>query len=175
MKKLIVANWKMYLTLSQSIALAKKFTVVSSQFTAVELVLCPSFIALEEVAKALRGSQVKLGAQSVEAVRSGAFTGEVGLDDLRALNVEYVLVGHSERRRYFGETNAVVNQKLKAVLKAGMRPILCVGEPSRTPTPPNPPSGRGGKLVWNMKCLLWIMIQKTGPWGWWKKNFRPCM
>ena len=129
MKKMIVANWKMYLTLSQSRALAKrisKFEIRNSKFT---LVLCPSFIALEEVAKVLRGTRIKLGAQDVEPEARGAFTGEVGLDDLGEIGVQYVLVGHSERRREFNETDAMVHRKLRAILKVGMRPILCVGEP----------------------------------------------
>ena len=157
MQKLIVANWKMYLGLRESVALAKKFTVVSSQFTDLELVLCPSFVALEEVAKIIsliraRGrlrrptsNGISLGAQDVEPEKRGAFTpppktpthgllvggftGEVGLDDLGEIGVQYVLVGHSERRREFHETDAIINKKLCAVLKAGMRPILCVGEP----------------------------------------------
>jgi len=129
MKKLIVANWKMYLGLRESVALAKKFTVVSSQFTDLELVLCPSFVALEEVAKVVKRTKIKLGAQDVEPEKRGAFTGEVGLDDLSEIGVQYVLVGHSERRREFHETDAIINKKLCAVLKAGMRPILCVGEP----------------------------------------------
>ena len=133
MPKLIVANWKMYLTLRESVALAHSLrSKLSFQGKlSFSVVLCPSFVAMEEVAKVLRGTRIKLGAQDVEPEKRGAFTGEVGLDDLRSLHVEYVLVGHSERRRYFGETDAVINRKLHAVLKAGMRPILCVGELKR--------------------------------------------
>lgn len=129
MEKLIVANWKMYLGLRESVVLAKKVLGVRGQVSDVDIVLCPSFVALEEVAKVVRRTKIKLGAQDVEPERRGAFTGEVGLDDLREIGVQYVLVGHSERRRMFNETDAMVNKKLRAVLEAGMRPILCVGEP----------------------------------------------
>ncbi len=129
MKKLIVANWKMYLTLSQSVTLAKRLTAVSRQPSAGCIVLCPSFVALEEVAKVVKHTSIKLGAQDVEPEKRGAYTGQVGLDDLGEIGVQYVLVGHSERRRMFRETDAIANKKLRAVLKAGMRPILCIGEP----------------------------------------------
>lgn len=143
-RKLIVANWKMYLTLSRSTALAKRISKEASRLRSknnISIVLCPSFVALEEVGKVLRSIRahgrlrrptsngITLGAQDMEPEKRGAYTGEVGLDDLRSLHVEYVLVGHSERRRYFKETDALVNQKLRATLKAGMRPVLCVGEP----------------------------------------------
>src|SRR3989338_53911 len=127
MQKLIVANWKMYLTLSQSVTLTKKILHTTPYLLHTQLVLCPSFVAMEEVAKVVKKTRIRLGAQDVDPEKRGAFTGAVGLDDLHSLHVEYVLVGHSERRR-MGENDKRVNQKLKAVLKAGMWPILCVGE-----------------------------------------------
>lgn len=129
MRKFIVANWKMYLTLSQSFVLAKKISNFKFPVSSFTIALCPSFVALEEVAKVIKNSKVELGAQDVFCcAEEGAFTGEVGIDDLRELGVEYVLVGHSERRRHLNETDAQVNQKLKMVLQGGLHPILCVGE-----------------------------------------------
>lgn len=129
MHKLIVANWKMYLTLRESVALAKKVLGVMDQVSGVDIILCPSFVALEEVGKVVKRTKIALGAQDVAPEQRGAFTGEVGLDDLGESGVQYVLVGHSERRRMFNETDAMVNKKLRAALQSRMKPILCVGEP----------------------------------------------
>lgn len=128
MNKLIVANWKMYLTLRESVALSKKLLRPTYYPLHTQLVLCPSFVAMEEVKKVLHGTQIKLGAQDVEPEKRGAYTGEVGLDDLKGLGVKYVLIGHSERRKLFNETNALINAKVRAVLGAKTQPILCVGE-----------------------------------------------
>ena len=127
MKKLIVANWKMYLGFRESVVLARCLAKLEIGNWKLEVVVCPSFVALSEVAKVVKGTRVKLGAQDVEPEARGAHTGEVGLDDLGEIGVQYVLVGHSERRAK-GEDDAFINRKLQAVLKAGMRPILCVGE-----------------------------------------------
>ena len=130
MQKLIVANWKMYLTLSQSIALSNGITRSTLRDLRSTVVLCPSFIALEEVEKIIKDTPIKLGAQDIFCCdERGAYTGEIGVDDLGELGVEYVLVGHSERRRYLKESDELINQKLRVALRAGMRPILCVGEP----------------------------------------------
>ncbi len=94
----------------------------------VDVVVCPPFTALESAAKALDGSVIKLGAQNMHPEASGAFTGEVSAPMLRALFVTHVILGHSERRQLFGETDAFVNLKVLAALKNQLRPILCVGE-----------------------------------------------
>lgn len=93
-----------------------------------KIVVCPPFVSLVDVVELTQGTNLSVGAQNCHFERSGAFTGEVSAAMLKAIGVEYVIVGHSERRKYFGETDEIVNKKLKAVLSEGMRPILCVGE-----------------------------------------------
>ncbi len=93
-----------------------------------EVVVAPPFVSLDAASKVLAGSNVKLAAQNVDWHEKGAFTGEISCDMLKAFNVEYVIVGHSERRQYFGETDEGVNNKVKALLKSGLKPIICVGE-----------------------------------------------
>lgn len=93
-----------------------------------EVVVCPPFVCLDAAAKALKGTNIRLGAQNIHFEKNGAFTGEVSADMLLALGVEYVIIGHSERRQYFAETDETVNKKVKAALAAGLVPIICVGE-----------------------------------------------
>jgi triosephosphate isomerase len=92
------------------------------------IALCPAFTALETAARILHGSNIKLGAQDVSAKERGAYTGEVSAEMLRDLGVKYVIIGHSERRQYHGETDAIVNEKAKMTLKSGLLPIVCLGE-----------------------------------------------
>ena len=95
---------------------------------AAEVVVCPTFVCLDAVAQEIKGSNIKLGAQNLHFKESGAYTGEISVDMLKAVGVEYVIIGHSERRQYFAETDETVNLKVKAALAGGLKPIICVGE-----------------------------------------------
>ncbi|MDY7002911.1 MAG: triose-phosphate isomerase [Cyanobacteriota bacterium] len=130
MRKIIIAgNWKMYKTQAE----AKEFLQgLMSQLIEIpekpEVVLCTPFTALDFMSKNLHGSRIKLGAQNVHWEEEGAYTGEISGLMLKEIGVSYVIVGHSERRQYFGETDETVNLRLKAAQKYGLTPILCVGE-----------------------------------------------
>ncbi|MFH1142871.1 MAG: triose-phosphate isomerase [Candidatus Uhrbacteria bacterium] len=127
--KAIVANWKMNLSVRESVALTRGILRgIRGQAILPEIVLCPSFVALSEMRKILARSRVRLGAQDVFWQDSGAFTGEVSVRQLKELNCSHVILGHSERRREFNETDQMVNKKVLAVLQAKMIPIVCVGE-----------------------------------------------
>ncbi|MDP1579593.1 MAG: triose-phosphate isomerase [Candidatus Didemnitutus sp.] len=127
-KKLIAGNWKMNKSAGDGAALAKELLEAIGRETAVDVVLCPPFTALESVGHALEGQALKLGAQNMHPERNGAFTGEISAEMLRTLYVSHVILGHSERRQFFGDTDAFVNQKVLAALAHELRPILCVGE-----------------------------------------------
>lgn len=127
MKKYLIANWKMQLLNSEAGKLAGDL-VEEKIKKDVEVVLCPSFTALSFVAKEIKGSFIKLGAQNVWYHEKGAYTGEVSPIQLKGLGVEYVILGHSERRKYLNETDEEINLKIKAVLENGMTPVVCVGE-----------------------------------------------
>ncbi|HTQ31973.1 MAG TPA: triose-phosphate isomerase [Opitutaceae bacterium] len=127
-KKLIAGNWKMNKTAAEAADLSREIVAAVGQRPDVDVVVCPPFTALESVAKAVDGSAVKLGAQNMHFEAGGAFTGEVSAPMLRSLFVTHVILGHSERRTLFGETDALINKKVLAALKNQLRPILCVGE-----------------------------------------------
>lgn len=127
-KKLIAGNWKMNKTSTDSVALVSDIVSAIGKQNDVDVVVCPPFTALESTGKVLEGSTVKLGGQNMHPEASGAFTGEVSAPMLRSLFATYVILGHSERRGYFAESDAFINKKVLAALKNQLRPILCVGE-----------------------------------------------
>jgi triosephosphate isomerase len=129
-RKIVIAgNWKMYKTRAESLEFLQGFmSCLTETPEEREVVLCVPFTALAVLSKNLHGSRVRLGAQNVHWQESGAFTGEISGPMLTELGVRYVIVGHSERRQYFGETDETVNLRLKAAQKYGLIPILCVGE-----------------------------------------------
>lgn len=129
MKKIIVANWKMYLSPKNSVEFLGNLPISQSpNLSNIELIICPSFTVLSAMKSRPASLPVHLGAQNCFWKERGAFTGEISPADLRELGCEYVIIGHSERRQYFGETNVMVNQKLLAALAANLTPIFCLGE-----------------------------------------------
>ncbi len=127
MRKMIIAgNWKMNMTPSEAGTLAAEIAQIKD--AACEVVICPPFVDLFFAKKAIEGSNVKLGAQNCHFEAKGAFTGEISADMLIEAGCEYVIIGHSERRQYFGETDATVNARTAAALAKGLKVILCVGE-----------------------------------------------
>src|ERR1700682_1667658 len=128
-KKIIAANWKMNMTQSEAAGFVATFLLEIGETRDVEIVLVPPFTAIAAVNAALEQSQnIKVGAQNMHWERSGAFTGEISPAMLRDLFVRYVVLGHSERRTLFGETDEIVNRKVRAAHEAVLRPIVCVGE-----------------------------------------------
>ena len=126
-KPIIAGNWKMNKTPEEAAELVRELVPLVADAEA-EVVVCPPFVCLDAVRKEAAGSNIKLGAQNVHFEKNGAYTGEVSADMLLAMGVEYVIIGHSERRQYFGETDCTVNKRAKAALAAGLKPIICVGE-----------------------------------------------
>jgi len=124
---LIAGNWKMNTDVPGAVKLVVELKTALAVLNGVETVVCPPFVSLVPVAEKLKGSGIKLGAQNVFYEEKGAFTGEVSPLMLAGL-CDYVILGHSERRQYFQETSETVNKKLKAAVKIGLKPILCVGE-----------------------------------------------
>lgn len=127
-KKFIAGNWKMNTTIEEAVALAKDVVKTMGTTSDVDIAICPPYTSLYAVSEVLKGSTVKLGAQDVHWEAKGAFTGKVSCAMLKSVGVTYVIIGHSEQRTYFHETNDTVNKKVKATLAAGLLPIICVGE-----------------------------------------------
>ena len=126
--QLIAANWKMYKTPAEAREFVRAFLPLVESGAPAEIVLCAPFVALPAVVEAVAGSRVGVGAQDVYWEKEGAYTGEVSAGMLGAVGCSHVVIGHSERRQYFGETDEMVNRKLRAALGAGLQPIVCVGE-----------------------------------------------
>jgi triosephosphate isomerase len=125
---LIAGNWKMHNTMSDAIALSMSVKEGTQGITGGEIVLSPPFTALQSVYETIKGSQVSLAAQNMFYEDKGAFTGEVSPSMLKDVGCSYVIIGHSERRKYFHETDDTVNLKVKKSLAVGLKPIICVGE-----------------------------------------------
>ena len=128
-RKVIVAgNWKMNKNAAEGRALVEALKNGIAGLENAEIVVCPPFTTIGSVVEAAAGSAIGVGAQNIHWAESGAFTGEISADMLKTSGVQYVIIGHSERRQFFGETNETVNKRLKAALAAGLIPIVCVGE-----------------------------------------------
>ncbi|MCU0858880.1 MAG: triose-phosphate isomerase [Pontiellaceae bacterium] len=127
-KKIIAGNWKMNKTVGDAVALVEGLKMDLAQGTDVEVVVCPPFTALQAVGEKLTNTQIKLGAQNMSSEDDGAYTGEISHTMLKDLFVKYVILGHSERRQYYKETDFWVNKKVKKALEKNLRPIVCVGE-----------------------------------------------
>jgi len=141
-KKLIAGNWKMNLTPSASAKLAQDIMAAAGVYKNADIVIAPTYVSLDRVSAIVKGSNVRLGAQDMHWEEQGAFTGKISWDMLKELNVEYVILGHSEQRTYFHETNKTVNMKTKKALEKSLIPIVCVGE-----TLEERESGRTNKIV----------------------------
>ena len=126
-KPIIAGNWKMNKTAKEAAELINELKPLVAK-SKPEVVVCVPYTDLWTVAEAIKGSKIKLGAENVAWADNGAFTGEISAEMLKEVGVEYVIIGHSERRQYFGETDESVNKRLKQALKNGLKPIVCVGE-----------------------------------------------
>lgn len=129
MRKIIIAgNWKMHKTLTEAIELTTSLKRELCDVNEIEIAICPPFTCLDQIADLLQDSNIKFGGQNMHYKNEGAFTGEISPVMLKNLRCDYVILGHSERRQYFFESNELVNLKVKAALEYGLVPIVCVGE-----------------------------------------------
>lgn len=127
-KPILAGNWKMHKTVTEAVALAQELGNLTADAKDVDIVVCPTFTSLFVVREALSGTNIKLGAQNMHWEKQGAFTGEISPGMLKDVGCQYVIIGHSERRQYFAETDQTVNHKLKAAFANEITPIFCVGE-----------------------------------------------
>lgn len=131
-KPIIAGNWKMHNTINESVKLMSALAPLVKSVKDIDVVVCPPFTALAVLTSTFRGKNMQVGAQNVHWEAKGAFTGEISAAMLSEIGVKYVIIGHSERRQYFGETDEDVNKRAKAALAAGITPIICVGESLET-------------------------------------------
>ncbi len=127
-KRVVAGNWKLNLGPEEGVGLVQALLPLLTDEAKCDVVICPPYLTLSDAGKALQGSQIELGAQNVHWAESGAFTGEIGPSMLLTIGCRWVILGHSERRQLFGETDEGVNQRLSASLAAGLKPIVCIGE-----------------------------------------------
>ncbi len=126
-KPIIAGNWKMNNTASQGVALVKAIAPLVENANC-DVVVCVPAINIPAIGEAIKGTNIKLGAENVHFAQKGAYTGEISVEMLKEYDVEYVIIGHSERRQYFGETDETVNKRTLAALEGGLTPIVCIGE-----------------------------------------------
>jgi triosephosphate isomerase (TIM) len=126
-KPIIAGNWKMHKTVDEAVSFVEEIKALVKDAKC-EVVVCPTFVCLDAVVKAAKGTNIKVGAQNVHFEEKGAYTGEIAPNMLEAIGVDYVIIGHSERRQYFNETDETVNKKLITAFNHNIIPILCVGE-----------------------------------------------
>ena len=127
-KTIIAGNWKMNKTATETKKFAEELKTMLPKAKWCDVVVCVPYVNIPTALRAFKDMRVSIGAENVYYEKSGAFTGEVSADMLKDLGVKYVIIGHSERRQYFGETDIIVNKKVHAALEAGLHPIICVGE-----------------------------------------------
>src|SRR5258708_4462708 len=127
-KPVMAGNWKMYKSAAETSAFFQKFTPMAAGSAHAEIVICPSFVNIPAAVEATRSTAIEIGAQDVFWLKEGAYTGEVSAPMLVAAGCRWTIIGHSERRQYFGETDESVFKKTQAALEAGLKPIVCVGE-----------------------------------------------
>jgi triosephosphate isomerase (TIM) len=127
-KPVMAGNWKMHKTSAATVDFIKQFAPLVAGVTHAEIVVCPAFVNLPAAVDATRSTAIEIGAQDVFWLKEGAYTGEVSAPMLQAIGCRWVIIGHSERRQYFGETDETVLKKTAAALEAGLKPIVCVGE-----------------------------------------------
>lgn len=125
---LIAGNWKMFKTGPEAVETARQLAALCKEIQNTQIMIAPSLLSVPLVAQAMAGSNVEVGAQNLYFEAEGAFTGEVSAQMIKAAGARYVIIGHSERRQYFGETDTSVQKKVKAAVAAGLKPVLCIGE-----------------------------------------------